>query len=56
MEMVDAALQPEQDKVDQLMKRFEVLLAEGRGRLAEEAAVAAERTVDRLPAVVRIRP
>ncbi len=47
MKMVDAALQLKQDKVDQLMKRFEVLLAEGRGRLAEEAAVAAERTVDR---------
>ena len=36
--MTNAALQQDQNKVKQLMDRFDSLMAEGRHRLAEEAA------------------
>ena len=44
MEMTNAALEQDQNKVKQLMERFDSLMAEGRHRLAEEsAAFEAER-------------
>ena len=47
MEMTNAALQQDQNKVKQLMDRFDSLMAEGRHHLAEEAAVEANKIVDR---------
>ncbi len=48
MEMTNAALKQDQDKVKQLMERFDSLVAEGRFRLAEEsAAFEAEKIVHR---------
>ena len=48
MEMTNAALKQDQNKVKQLMERFDSLMAEGRHRLAEEsAAFEAEKIVDR---------
>ena len=52
MEMTNAALQQDQNKVKQLMERYDSLMAEGRHRLAEEsAAFEAEKIVASLPAV-----
>ena len=48
MEMTNLALQQSQNKVKQLMDRFDSLMAEGRQRLAEESAAAeAEKIVQR---------
>src|SRR5208337_2552723 len=47
-EMTNAALQQDQDKVKQLMDRYDSLMAEGRYRLAEEsAAFEAQKIVNR---------